>query len=153
MRRRAHMSSPNSAHCGIRDGSSSPSRPDPAAHTTPSWALLQFTLQYFPGGITRQLIDEPHRARSLVVRQTFLAVSQNLVFGEVADDERLTDLAQSLVRHTDHRDITHSLQPRQRLLDLGRIDVETAADVHILEPVGDREIARVIEFPDVAGVQ
>ena len=28
--------------------------------------------------------------------------------------------------------------PQQRLLDLGRVDVEAAGDVHVLEPVGDR---------------
>ena len=43
--------------------------------------------------------------------------------------------------------------PGQRLLDLGGVDVEAAGDVHVLEPVGDPQVARLVEHADVAGVQ
>ncbi len=43
--------------------------------------------------------------------------------------------------------------PHQRLLDLGRVHVEPAADVHVLEPVGDSEVTAVVQPADVAGMQ
>src|ERR1700758_2303073 len=62
-------------------------------------------------------------------------------------------LAQPLVGNSDHRGVGHSLHPGQYLLDLGGVDVESAADVHVLEPVGDAQVAGVVHGADVAGVQ
>ena len=43
---------------------------------------------------------------------------------------------------------------RQQLaLDLGRVHVEPAVDEHVLEPVGDVEVAVCVHYADVAGVQ
>ena len=38
-------------------------------------------------------------------------------------------------------------------LDLGRVDVEAAAHVHVLQPVGDGDVAGAVHDPDVTGVQ
>ncbi len=46
------------------------------------------------------------------------------------------------------------VEARECLLDLGGgVDVEAAGDVHVLEAVGDLEVAAGIDGPDVAGVQ
>src|SRR5262249_50985537 len=37
--------------------------------------------------------------------------------------------------------------------DLGRVDVESAADVHVLEPVGDSQVAGLVDGTDVASMQ
>ena len=71
----------------------------------------------------------------------------------LAHDEGLAHLTEPLVGYADHRAVRDAVQPGQHLLDLGRIHVEAAADVHVLEPVGDPEIAVLVECPDVAGVQ
>ena len=68
--------------------------------------------------------------------------------------KRLADLAHALVGDPDHR---HLMPPAGcssiSRLDLGRIAVEAADDVHVLDPVGDLQIAAFVEHADVAGVQ
>jgi len=73
--------------------------------------------------------------------------------GRPEHDERLADLAEPSVGHADHRGLGNGRVPGQRLLDLGRVHVDPAADVHVLEPVGDRQVAAFVEAADVAGVQ
>src|SRR5690349_5819363 len=67
--------------------------------------------------------------------------------------ERFADLAETLVGYPDHRGLGDPVEPGQHLFDLGRIDVEAAADVHVLEPVGDRQVAVLVQSADVPGVQ
>ena len=63
------------------------------------------------------------------------------------------DLAEPVVGHADDRGLGDTVEPREGLLDLRGVDVEPAADVHVFEPVGDLEVAALVEGPDVAGVQ
>ena len=69
------------------------------------------------------------------------------------DDERLADLAEPLVGHADDSGLRHAVQACQHLFDLGGVHVESAADVHVLEPVGDLQIPGVVDSADIAGVQ
>jgi hypothetical protein len=41
----------------------------------------------------------------------------------------------------------------ERLLDLDRIDVLAAADDHVLDPVGEEQVALVVDVAAVAGAQ
>ena len=63
------------------------------------------------------------------------------------DHERLADLAEPLVGHPDHRRLGDAVEPGQHLFDLGGVDVEPAADVHVLEPVGDLQVAALVDGP------
>lgn len=111
---------------------------------------------YFAARVAGQRIDEANRARCLEVRQMFTGVIDHRFLIEIeagsGDDERPAHFAQSVVRNPDHRDVGDTVEPGQYLLDLGGIDVEPAADVHVLEPVGDPQVARLIEDSDVSGV-
>src|SRR5690606_976352 len=46
-----------------------------------------------------------------------------------------------------------AVEAGQDLFDLGGVDIEPAADVHVLEPVGDGQVAAFVDLADVAGVQ
>ena len=61
-------------------------------------------------------------------------------------------LAPLLVGQPDHRAVAHRGVLHQRLLDLGRVDVEAAGDDHVLQAVDDEQVALVVEVADVAGV-
>ena len=69
------------------------------------------------------------------------------------DDECPADLAEPVVGHADYRSFGHSGEESERLFDLGGVDVEATADVHVLESVRDAEVARVVDGPDITGVQ
>ena len=105
-----------------------------------SVSLLSSRLQHLAGRVAGQLVDELDLARHLEVGQPLLA---NAITSSAsrprrpAYDVRLADLAQPLVGHADDRGLGDTVEPGERLLDLGRVDVEAAADVHVLEPVGD----------------
>ena len=102
-------------------------------------------------------VEELDLARHLEVGQPLLGEGDHVVGGERVEprdhDVRLADLAHPLVGHADDRDVVDAVEPHQRLLDLGRVDVEAAGDVHVLEPVGDGQVAVLVEGADVAGVQ
>ena len=61
-------------------------------------------------------------------------------------------LAVLLVGHADHLRVDDVWMAVEELLDLARIDVLAAADHHVLDPAGDREIAVLVHHRDVAGV-
>ena len=61
-------------------------------------------------------------------------------------------LAPLLVGQPDHGAVLDVRVRHQRLLDLGRVDVEAAGDDHVLGPVDDEQEAVVVEVADVAGV-
>ncbi|SKU05069.1 Uncharacterised protein [Mycobacteroides abscessus subsp. abscessus] len=69
------------------------------------------------------------------------------------DDVRLADLAEPCVGYPDDGDIGHTVEAHQHLFDLGGVHVESAADVHVLEPVGDGQVSACVELADVTGVQ
>jgi hypothetical protein len=53
------------------------------------------------------------------------------------DDQRLGDLAPTVVRHCDHRGVRHVGMLEQAGFDLQRGDVLAAGDDHVLLAVGD----------------
>ena len=79
---------------------------------------------------------------------------EQLVFVDaVGDDVRDADLAPALVGHADDRDIRHVRMLVQHRLDLGRVDVLAAGDVHLLQAALDPVEALVVALGDVAGAQ
>ena len=42
--------------------------------------------------------------------------------------------------------------PQQHFLDLARVDVRSAADDHVLGAVAQREIALLVEAPEIPGM-
>ena len=62
-----------------------------------------------------------------------------------SDDDGLDRLAPSIVGHADDGDIRDGGMVEQRVLDLGGVHVLAARDDHVLHPVGEEEIAVLIE--------
>src|SRR3954454_13360864 len=119
--------------------------------------LAQNGLQDLAGRVPGQVVDELDPPRHLVVGEPVPAEREHVVGRHLRvgppHHERETDLAEALVGNADDGRLGDAGQPGQRLLDLGRVDVEASADVHVLQPVGDRQVAGVVERADVAGVQ
>ena len=57
-------------------------------------------------------------------------------------DVRLADLAEPGVRDADDRHVRHVRVQAEELFDLGRVRVEAADDEHVLDAVGDAQVAR-----------
>ncbi len=62
-------------------------------------------------------------------------------------------LAHPLVGHADDGHLGDGLVAAQHGLDLGRVGVEAAHDEHVLDAVGDGDVAGRVHDADVAGVQ
>ena len=71
----------------------------------------------------------------------------------VRDDERDADLSPALVGHADNGHVGDARMLVEYRLDLGRIDVLAARDVHVLEPALDPVEALVVALGDVTGAQ
>jgi len=69
------------------------------------------------------------------------------------NDEGSAHLAKAIVGNPDDRHVGDPLQAGQGLFHLGGVDVESTADVHVLQSVGDPEVAGLVDGSDVAGVQ
>ena len=65
-------------------------------------------------------------------------------------DRRLHLFAELLVRNAEHRNIRALAHARTAVLGLLRIDVHTAGVDHVVAPVGEIEIAFLIDVPDIA---
>ena len=63
------------------------------------------------------------------------------------------NLAHAVVGDADHGHLAHGRVAAQHGFDLGGVDVEAAAHVHVLQPVGDGQVAPGVEEPDVTRVQ
>ena len=120
-------------------------------------ASLQLGLEHLAGQVAGERVDELDLARHLEVGQPLLGERDHVVLGERRAVPRTTyALPTSPSRSSGTPTTATSATPverAQRLLDLGRVDVEAAGDVHVLEPVGDRQVAVLVERADVAGVQ
>ncbi|MNI25241.1 hypothetical protein D3C73_788820 [compost metagenome] len=64
-----------------------------------------------------------------------------------------TDLAHAFIGDADHRHLGNRRMPDQRRFDFRRVAVETADDVHVLQAVGNDQVARLVQAPDIARVQ
>jgi hypothetical protein len=69
------------------------------------------------------------------------------------DDDRDDRLAEVGVRHADDRALGDAGQVVERGLDLGRVDVEAAADDQVLAAADDRDVAARVDLADVAGAK
>ena len=65
-------------------------------------------------------------------------------------DDGHHDLAPFVVGHADHADVADRRMAEQHRLDLGRIDVDAAADDEVRAAVGEEEVAVVVDVADVA---
>ena len=63
------------------------------------------------------------------------------------------DFAHALIGDADHGDLGDVWVLSHQALNLCRIAVEAADDEHVFEPVGNAQIAALVEHADVAGVQ
>ena len=59
-------------------------------------------------------------------------------------------LAEFVVGDAEHRAVAHAVHADQRVLDLGRIDVDAARDHHVALAVAQEQIAVGVEIADVA---
>ena len=65
----------------------------------------------------------------------------------------MTHLAQPFVGRAHHRHVGNRRVVEQAIFNLRRVAVETAADVHVLQAVGDLEVAPIVQNADVAGLE
>src|SRR4029077_16310810 len=93
---------------------------------------------------------------ALVACNLATAVFQHVLGREpgaaLGHDDGMHPLAPALVGHADHRDFGHALHQRDRILDLGRIDVLAARDDHVLEAIDDIDEAFLVHGGPVARV-
>src|SRR5699024_5645784 len=67
-------------------------------------------------------------------------------------DEGLAHFAQPFVGYADDGDLGDGRVAGQDVFDFCRVAVETAGDVHVLEPIRDADVAALVQVADVAGV-
>src|SRR5574337_798813 len=120
-------------------------------------AVAELALQHFAVGVLRQGRQELHRLRLLVRGHMALAVLDDLRLREphplARDHERLHRLPPLLVGDADDRHLEDGRMAAEDLLDLARVDVGAPADDHILLPIGDEEVAALVQVADVTGVK
>ena len=97
-------------------------------------------------------------ARALEAREVGLAMRVDLRFGvmrvaRLDRDDRHAGLAPLFAGNADHGGLRDRRELVQHVLDLGRIDVLAAGDVHVLPAVDDVVEAFVVDPRGVAGVQ
>lgn len=96
-------------------------------------------------------------ARHLESGDLFLEESDDGFFGQSGtvelSDVDAADLAHPVIGNADYSRFVDAGQASQHSFDLGGVDVESAADVHVLETVGDVEISTLVEGSDITGVQ
>src|ERR1700742_2917886 len=105
----------------------------------------QLALQDLPGRPLRQVVDEFDVAGLLVAGQALAAERHDRVLVELGalagDDERFHRLAPTVVGDADDGDLADRRMLGDHALDLGRVDVQPAADDHVAGPVDDVEKA------------
>ncbi len=85
------------------------------------------------------------------------AMGDKFVFGNrltgFEDNDSPANLTPPFIRHADDRRLGHLRQLVEHVLHLGRVNVLTARDEHILPPVDDVVVAILVAHGHVAGVQ
>ena len=144
-------------------------RPDPVTMTTrPSQIpmlvpylvaelLAQLVLVELAVVVPGQRLGELDTARTLVVRDAVAApldqLGGELIRGLDAGlrlHDGHHDLAPIVVGNADDADVADRRMADQHGLDLGRIDVDAAADDEVRAAVGEEEVAVGVDVPDVA---
>src|SRR5690242_8496039 len=128
--------------------------PGQAARASPS---PQLPLHHLAARVPREFPYEFHRPRDLVVRHLAAGPGDEVVGGEDGTlppyDIRLADLAQAVVRYADDRHVRDVGVEAEELFYLGGVGVEAADDEHVLDAVGDAEVAGRVQDAHVAGAQ
>ncbi|CDZ91665.1 hypothetical protein RHRU231_860046 [Rhodococcus ruber] len=118
----------------------------------------QRPLDELAGGRPGQRSDEVDAARALVPGDAVATVGdqlggERLVAGNAHRrlDDRPDRFAHLGVGHADHRDVEHLGVQGECVLDLLRVDVDPAGDDGEHGPVGEEEVAVLVEISDVPG--
>src|SRR5271166_2450057 len=118
---------------------------------------LHLAAQYLAGGALRQARHQPDKPRVLVRRHLLPGeCAQFRGRGDCAPLERHggTDLlAEFVMQDPDHGNLGDRRVLIQDLLDLARIDIEPAADDHVLLPVDNVEVAILVDSAEVTGAE
>ena len=120
--------------------------------------VAQLALQDLAGRALRQLVDDLDDPRVFVGGEPLLAEGRSarpavaLASGFERDDG-LDLFAVALVGDADHRGLDDGFVLVEHFLDLARIDVEAAAQDHVLLAVDDPIAAVVVAVADVARVE
>src|SRR3954451_13896539 len=127
-------------------------------YLSPSAVLLaQRALEYLAGRRPRQLVDELHDSRQLVGGQMGTQEGDELrcLRGGAGpqDDQRLDRLTPAGGGHADDRGLVDRGMPRERLLDLYPVHVLAAADDHVLDAVGQEQVAIAVGISAVTRAQ
>src|SRR5690606_34489113 len=129
-----------------------------SARVLPQVVLPHTAPAELPGGGARQRRAELDAARVLQLRQPGLAVGEQVGGQVVAGGgavgglhERDDDLPPVLVGDADDDDVADRRVLQQRVLDLGRVDVDAAGDDEVGAAVAHVEPAVLVEVPEVAG--
>ena len=114
--------------------------------------LPEPTLQHLAVRLTGQLVDQLDRRRHLEVREVLATEVAQLVGRDRRTrlDDRKELLSKTRVGDPEHRAVDDRRMPEQDVLDLARVHVHAASDHHVDRPVGEVEVAVVVEVADVA---
>ena len=115
----------------------------------------QFPLQDFPRGVARQSREEGDVFRHFVIGEMlademldgFRIQRRAVLRGDVGDGL----LAAPRIRHADDRRLFHAGELVNDFLDLTRINIDAVDEQHVLQAIGDEEVAVRVAVADVAG--
>ena len=106
----------------------------------------------------RQRLPEEEAFRHLVARHLWREEARHLGFGHGsgalarhADGD--ADFAPDRIGHAEHRDLADAGMGQDLLLDLARIDVGAAGDVHVGGAAGDVDKAFRVHVAEIAGAE
>src|SRR5713101_7836263 len=119
--------------------------------------LAQCRLVDLAGGVARQGIDEFYHARPLEARQIGFAVRVNLRFGDAVarlhGDDRHANLAPLFAGNADDSGFGDRGDLVEHVLDLGRINVFAAGNVHVLPAIHDVIKTFLVDPRGIAGME
>src|SRR4029453_7170410 len=117
----------------------------------------QQVLHDFPGGVTRQLVDEGDLSRALVVGEVVGAERLELVAADggigLAHDKGGAVLAEHVVRDADDRGLSHLWVLEDHALDIRRVHVVSAPNDEVLLAPDEVQEPVVVEVAEVSAAQ
>ena len=114
--------------------------------------VAEVALEHLAVRVAGELVDQLDVGRDLVRVEPLGAPRPQLVRrGRAAHlDHGHRVLAVTVVGDAEHRAVDHVGVPVQHVLDLAGVHVHPGPDEHVAEPVGEVEVAVVVEVADVA---
>lgn len=120
-------------------------------------ALSEFTFQDLAAARLAEITDELDDPRALVTGKPTLEPAEQFRLVELLTvaqhHDRFHGLTPVRVGYADDGGLEHRRVRADRVLDLDRVDVLSAHDDHVLEPVVDVEESVVVDHPDIAGAE